>query len=182
MQRYNIEGYLETLEVLNTKTCIIKKNNKIYIRLDDATGKGMPGDWSYSEYFPVYKAAKDYAKELADKTDVIFYIYLRRDTDMYYVIPITNRCYYKYEENSKYISQIYPEKKLYLFKIHHHSYRTGQKYSTEVGIMKARNLEEAKEKIWKEYGTNNTSFHDDEIKEIPKEEDTRTFGVLIQGS
>ena len=37
--------------------------------------------------------------------------------------------------------------KEYIFKIHHHSYRTGQKYSTEVGIMKAKNEDEAKEKI-----------------------------------
>lgn len=72
--------------------------------------------------------------------------------------------------------------KEYIFKIHHHSYRTGQKYSTEVGIMKAKNEDEAKEKIWEKYGSDNSSFHDDEIKEIPKEEDTRTFGVLIQGS
>lgn len=182
MQRYNIEGYLETLEVLNPKTCIIKKNNKIYIRLDDTTGKEMPGDWSYSEYFPVYKAAEDYAKKLADKTDAIFYIYLNRDTDMYYVIPKTNGCYYKNEENSKKISEIYPEEKLYLFKIHHHSYRTGKKYCTEVGIIKARNEKEAKEKIWEKYGSDNSTFNDEEIEEIPKEVETKTLGVLLQGS
>lgn len=182
MQKYYIEEHIETLEELNPKTCIIKKNNKIYIRLDDEAGKGEPSDWRYSDYFPVYKEAENYAKYLADRTDTVFYIYMKYDTEMFYVFPKTEGNYYAYKDESKFISKVEPEDKLYIFEIHHHSYRTGQKYSTEVGIMKARNEDKAKEKIWEKYGGDNSSFHDDEIEEIPKEWDTQTIKVLLQGS
>ena len=45
--------------------------------------------------------------------------------------------------------------------------------------MKAKDIEEAKEKIWKEYGNDCASFHDDEIEEVNEHEDTKAFGILV---
>lgn len=72
--------------------------------------------------------------------------------------------------------------KEYIFKIHHHSYRNLKEYSITVGIVKGKNIDEAKQKIWEKYGSDYTSFHDDEIEEIIKNEDIKAFGVLLQGS
>lgn len=88
-------------------------------------------------------------------------------------------------ENGKLYSAYLGEQeqvKEYLFKIHHHSYQTGQKYSTEIGIVKAKNINEAKDKIWLKYGNDNSTFNDDEIEEIPREEESKTYGVLLQRS
>lgn len=87
MQKYYCKGELETLEELNYKTCIIKKGGKKYIRIDDVCGKGIPGDWSYREYFSVFMPAFEYAKELANKADNPFYIYINLELRNYLIVP-----------------------------------------------------------------------------------------------
>lgn len=179
MQKGYFDNNIEKIEELNNTTSIIKKEKDMYIRVDDANGKGVPGDYKYIEYFKEYIAAERYAKVMTGKTKADFQIYENRETNQFYVFPKTKTCGNKHKECSRYIRTVSQGTRLYLFKVHHHNHRTGKIYSTTVGIMKAKDIEEAKEKIWKEYGNNCASFHDDEIEEVNEHEDTKAFGILV---
>ena len=87
MQKYFCQGWLETLKELNYKTCIIQKGGKKYIRVDNAVGKGIPGDWSYREYSSVFEPALDYAKELANIAEIPFHIYINLELLNYLIVP-----------------------------------------------------------------------------------------------
>ena len=109
MQKYYCKGEVETLEELNHKTCVIKKFGKKYIRVDNAVGKSIPGDWSYREYFSMFHTAAEYARELANIADIGLYIYLNLETLVFSVVPKTLGEDDKDYDISFYITTIYPD-------------------------------------------------------------------------